>query len=121
VRGLAGRGNRVDFGDFGLQALQPGWISAAQIEAVRVGITHFLAREGKLWIRIFPDKSVTSTPEETRMGTGKGEPEYWAAVVRPGTVMFELGGVPEDMARQAFNRAAHKLPIRVRMVHRRHL
>ena len=121
VRGWANRGNRVDFGDFGLQALEPAWISAAQIEAVRVGITHFLDREGKLWIRIFPHRSVTSTPEETRMGTGKGEPEYWAAVVRPGTVMFELGGVPEEMARQAFNRAAHKLPIRVRMVHRRRL
>lgn len=121
VRGWASRGNRVDFGDFGLQALEPAWISAAQIEAVRVGITHFLDREGKLWIRIFPHRSVTSTPEETRMGTGKGEPDYWAAVVRPGTVMFELGGVPEEMARQAFNRAAHKLPIRVRMVHRRRL
>ena len=121
VRGLAKRGNKVDFGDFGLQALEPAWISSAQIEAVRVGITHFLAREGKLWIRIFPHRSVTATPEETRMGTGKGEPEYWAAAVRPGTVMFELGGVPEDLARQAFNRAAHKLPIRVRMVHRRHL
>ena len=121
VRGQASRGSRVDFGDFGLQALEPAWISSAQIEAVRVGITHFLAREGKLWIRIFPHKSVTSKPEETRMGTGKGEPEYWAAVVKPGTVMFELGGVPELLARQAFCRAAHKLPIRVRMVLRRHV
>ena len=121
MKGQATRCNRVEFGDFGLQALAPAWISAAQIEAVRVGVMHYLAREGKLWIRIFPHKSVTAKPEETRMGTGKGEPEYWAAVVRPGTVMFELGGVNEDQARQAFLRATHKLPIRVRMVTRRHV
>ena len=119
MKGQATRGNRVEFGDYGLQAMEPGWITAAQIEAVRVGVMHYLAREGKLWIRIFPHKSVTATPEETRMGTGKGEPEYWAAVVRPGLVMFELGGMGEEVARQAFLRGAHKLPIRVRLVTRR--
>ena len=119
VKGQAKRGNRVDFGDFGLQALEPAWISASQIEAVRVGITHFLAREGKLWIRIFPHKSVTKKPLETRMGKGKGEVEFWAAVVKPGTVMFELGNVPETVAKDIFRRQAMKLPVKVRMVRRR--
>ncbi|HUW57069.1 MAG TPA: 50S ribosomal protein L16 [Planctomycetota bacterium] len=119
VKGRASRGNTVAFGEYGLQALQSGWVKASCIEAARVAINHFLAREGKMWIRVFPHKSVTSTPEETRMGKGKGEPEYWCAVVKPGTVMFELGGVPEDLARQAFNRAAHKLPVRSRFVTRR--
>lgn len=107
------------FGEFGLQALKGGWLKASCIEAARVAINHFLAREGKMWIRVFPHKSVTSTPEETRMGKGKGEPEFWCAVVKPGTVLFELGGIPEDLARQAFNRAAHKLPMSVRFVTRR--
>ena len=119
IRGNATRGNTVAFGEFGLQALGPGWLKASSIEAARVAINHFLAREGKMWIRVFPHKSVTSTPEETRMGKGKGEPEYWAAVVKPGTVLFELGGVAEDLARQAFNRAAHKLPMKVRFINRR--
>ena len=119
VKGKAQRGNYVAFGEYGLQALEAGWLSARQIEAARIAATHFLSREGKLIIRIFPDKSVTATPAETRMGKGKGEPEFWAAVVRPGTVIFELGGIPEALAREALNRAAHKLPIRARFVHRR--
>ena len=119
IKGNATRTNTVAFGEFGLQALERGWLKASSIEAARVAINHFLAREGKMWIRVFPHKSVTSTPEETRMGKGKGEPEFWCAVIRPGTVMFELGGVTEDLARQAFNRAAHKLPMRSRFVTRR--
>ena len=119
VKGRASRGNTVSFGEYGLQALEGGWLKASCIEAARVAINHFLAREGKMWIRVFPHKPVTSTPEETRMGKGKGEPEYWCAVVKPGTVLFELGGVPEDLARQAFNRAAHKLPLSVRFISRR--
>ena len=119
IKGKATRMNRVDFGEFGLQSLEAGWLKAAHIEAARVAVNHFLAREGKLWIRVFPHKSVTSTPEETRMGKGKGEPEFWCAVIRPGTVMFELGGVSEELAREAFNRAAHKLPMKVRFVSRR--
>jgi len=119
VKGRASRGNTVSFGEYGLQALEGGWLKASCIEAARVAINHFLAREGKMWIRVFPHKPVTSTPEETRMGKGNGEPEYWCAVVKPGTVLFELGGVPEDLARQAFNRAAHKLPLSVRFISRR--
>ncbi len=119
VKGRASRGNTVSFGEYGLQALEGGWLKASCIEAARVAINHFLAREGKMWIRVFPHKPVTSTPEETRMGKGKGEPEYWCAVVKPGTVLFELGGVAEDLARQAFNRAAHKLPLKVRFISRR--
>jgi large subunit ribosomal protein L16 len=119
VRGKAARGNRVEFGEYGLQVLEAGWLSAQQIEAGRVAATHFLHREGRLWTRVFPHKPVTSTPAETRMGKGKGEPDFWAAVVKPGTVVFELGGVPEELARQAFNRVAHKMPMRVRFVHRR--
>jgi large subunit ribosomal protein L16 len=109
----------VAFGEYGLQALEGGWLKAVCIEAVRVVVNHFLAREGKLWIRVFPHKSVTSTPEETRMGKGKGEVEYWCAVIKPGTVMFELGGIPQELARQAFTRAAHKLPFKVRFITRR--
>lgn len=119
IKGKATRGNTVAFGEFGLQALEGGWVKAICIEAARVAIMHFLAREGRLWIRIFPHKSVTSTPEETRMGTGKGEPEYWCAVVKPGTMLFELGGVNEELARAAMLKAAHKMPLRVRFVHRR--
>lgn len=119
LRGNATRGNTVSFGDFGLQALDPAWISARQIEAGRVAAQHFIGREGKLWIRIFPHKPVTAKPAEVRMGSGKGEPNYWAATVKPGTVLFEIGGVPEDMAREAMNRVAHKLPIRTRLVRRR--
>jgi len=119
VRGNATRGNTVAFGEFGLQSLEPGWISARQIEAGRVAATHFLAREGKLYLRIFPDKPVSGKPLETRMGKGKGELAYWVAVVKPGTVVYELGGVPEEVARQALNRSARKLPMRTRFVARR--
>ena len=120
TRGSATRGNTVAFGEFGLQALQPGLVSAKQIEAGRVAASHFLGREGKLWIRIFPHKSMTATPAETRMGTGKGEPDYWCATVRPGTMLYELGGIPEDIARQTFARVAHKMPVKCRLVTRRH-
>ena len=107
------------FGEFGLQAYEPAWISARQIEAARVAAQHFMGREGKLWIRIFPHKPITSKPAEVRMGSGKGEPTYWAAAIRPGTVLYEIGGVPEELAREALNRASHKLPIRTRFVKRR--
>ena len=119
IRGVAQRGNHVSFGDFGLQALGGGWIKANVIEACRVAAVRG-APEARLYIRIFPHKSVTSTPEETRMGTGKGEPDYWCAVVRAGMVMFELGGLPEDVARSTLNSVSHKLPIRTRMIRRRH-
>lgn len=119
VRGKASRGNYVAFGDYGLQSLEAGWITARQMEAARIAATHFLSREGKVTIRIFPHKPVTATPAETRMGKGKGEPEFWAAVVRPGMVLYELAGVPEDLATEALNRAAHKLPVKVRLIHRR--
>ena len=120
LRGRATRGNYVAFGDYGLQSLELGWITARQLEAGRVAISHFLAREGRLWVRVFPHKSVTARPAETRMGTGKGEPEYWVAAVKPGTVVLEIGGVPEDAAIQALGRAAHKLPLKMRLVRRRH-
>lgn len=119
IKGSATRGNRVVFGDFGLQAVQGGWISAATIEAGRVAAQQYIRNEGRLYIRIFPHKSVTSIPLETRMGKGKGEPDYWAAVVRPGTVMYEIGGVSEEAAKICFARLAHKMPVRVRMVRRR--
>ncbi len=119
VRGRATRGQNVAFGDFGLQSLEPAWLSARHIEAGRIAITHFLSRQGKLVIRVFPHKSVSGKPLETRMGKGKGEPEYWAAVIKPGTIIFEVGGVPQDLAREALNRAAHKLPVRCRMAARR--
>ncbi len=118
VRGLAQRGNSVEFGEFGLQALESGWISGQQIEAGRIAASR-AAREAKVFIRIFPHKPVTSTPAETRMGKGKGEPEFWAAVVKPGTILYELSGVPEEQAVLTFNRVAHKLPIKVRLVKRR--
>ena len=120
TRGNATRGHTVAFGEFGLQSLQPALLTARQIEAGRVAATHFLGREGKLWIRVFPQKSMTATAAETRMGTGKGEPDHWVAVIRPGTVLYELAGIPEDMARQTFNRVAHKMPVKCRFVHRRH-
>lgn len=116
VKGNAFRGNRVSFGEFGLQALDRGWISARQIEAGRIAASHFLGREGKIWIRVFSDKAITNRPAETRMGGGKGEPEEWVAVVKPGTIIMELDGIPEDLARQTFNRVAHKLPIKTRFV-----
>lgn len=120
MKGNATRCNTVDFGDYGIQAMEQAWITARQIEACRVAATHFLHREGKVYIRIFPDKPVTSKPLETRMGKGKGEPEGWVAPVKPGTVLLEIAGVDEDTARAAFRRVAHKLPIRCRMIERQH-
>ena len=119
IRGNATRCNTVDFGAYGLQSMEPGWISARVIEAARIACSR-AAPEGKLWIRIFPQKSVSSKPAETRLGKGKGDIDHWAAVVKPGTVMYELGNCTEETARQAFNRVAHKLPVKVRMIKRRH-
>lgn len=119
IKGEATRGNRVVFGDFGLQAVQGGWISAATIEAGRIAAQQYIRGEGRLYIRIFPHKPITSIPLETRMGKGKGEPEYWAAVVRPGTVLYEISGVSEEAARLCFTRLAHKMPVRVRFLKRR--
>ena len=119
--GVAKAGTHVAFGEYGLQALEPAWISSAQIEASRRTITRFIKRGGKLWIRIFPDKPVTQKPAETRMGSGKGNPEFWVSVVKPGRVMFELAGVPEDLAREAMRKAGHKLPIKTRFVTREEL
>ncbi len=119
IRGNATRGQVVSFGDFGLQTLEGGWISAATIEAGRIAAQQYLRTEGKLYIRIFPDKSISSIPLETRMGKGKGEPEYWAAVVHPGTVMYEVGGVPEETAKLCFNRLAHKMPVKCRLIRRK--
>ncbi len=120
MKGNTSRGNFVAFGEYGLQALSRSWISATQIEAGRVAATHFLHREGKVYLRVFPHKPVSAKPLETRMGKGKGEPEFWVARVRPGQVMFEIGGVTEDMAKQALVRVAHKMPIKCRFVKRRH-
>ncbi len=119
VRGHATRGNFVHIGEFGLMAIEPGWITARQIEAGRIAGNRALAGSGKIHIRIFPDKPITSTPAETRMGKGKGEPEYWAAVVRPGQVLYEVQGAPQETARLACNRIAHKLGLGTRMVGRR--
>ena len=119
LRGDATRGQRVVFGDYGLQAMQAGWVSAQTIEAGRIAAQQYLRTEGRLYIRIFPHKPITSIPLETRMGKGKGEPEYWAAVVRPGTVMFEIGGVSEEAARLCLARLAHKMPVPVRLLRRR--
>ena len=115
-RGLAMVGNEVSFGEFGIQALEPGWITARQIEAARRTITHHLKRGGKVWIRIFPDKSVTAKPAETRMGSGKGAPDHWVAAVRPGTIMFEIAGVREELAKEALRLAGHKLPVDTKFV-----
>ncbi len=119
MRGNATRGNTVAFGEFGLQTMQRGWITARQIEAGRVAATHFLHREGKVYIRIFPDKPVSAKPLETRMGKGKGETKDWVATVKPGTVLFEIAGVDETTARDALRRVAMKMPVRCRMLHRR--
>ncbi len=118
VRGRATRGNKVSFGDFGLQSLDAAWISGRQIEAGRVAINRALDGQGKVWIRIFPHKPVSSKPAETRMGSGKGDVEFWVAVVKPGSVLFEVGGIPEDKAKLAFKRAAHKMPIKVKLIRR---
>ncbi|MBI3110858.1 MAG: 50S ribosomal protein L16 [Ignavibacteria bacterium GWA2_55_25] len=117
-RGKATRGATIAFGDFGLKALEPGWITQRQIEASRVALTRMMKREGKVWIRIFPDKPVTKKPAETRMGSGKGIPEFWVAVIKPGRVLFELGGISKDVAQEAFKLAKHKLPIKTKMVTR---
>ena len=119
IRGDASRGNRVVHGDFGLQAMEPGWISAATLEAGRIAAQQYLRTEGRLFVRVFPHKPITSIPLETRMGKGKGEPEYWAAVVRPGTVLYEISGISEEGARLCFARLAHKMPVRVRFLKRR--
>ena len=118
MRGKATRGNKVSEGDFGLQALEAGWITANQIEAARIAMTRFTKRGGKVWIKIFPDKPITKKPAETRMGSGKGNPEYWVAVVKPGRVMFEMAGIPEETAREALRLAMHKLPIKTKFVTR---
>lgn len=118
MRGRAKAGTAVSFGDYGIQALEPGWITARQIEAARVAMTRHVKRGGKVWISVFPDKPVTVKPAETRMGSGKGNPDHWVVVVRPGRVMFELGGVNEEMARGAMNRAIQKLPIKARFISR---
>jgi len=120
MRGNATRGNTVAFGEYGLQSLEQAWISARQIEAGRVSATHYLHREGKVYIRIFPDKPVSAKPLETRMGKGKGETAKWVAVVKPGSVLFEIGGVQESLAKDALRRIAHKMPVRCRLVHRKH-
>ena len=119
IKGNATRGNRVVFGEYGLQAMQGGWVSAATIEAGRVAATQYIRGEGRLYVRVFPHKSVTSIPLETRMGKGKGEPEFWAAVVRPGTILYEISGMTEEAARMCFSRLAHKMPVRVRFIRRR--
>jgi large subunit ribosomal protein L16 len=118
MTGKAYRGNTVSDGQYGLQALEPAWITSNQIEAARIAMTRFIKRGGKVWIKIFPDKPVTEKPAETRMGSGKGSPEYWVAVVKPGRVMFELAGIDEEMAREAFRLAAHKMPIKCKFVTR---
>jgi len=118
TRGQANRGNEVMFGDYGLQALEPAWITSRQIEASRIAMTRYIKRGGKVWIKIFPDTPITAKPAETRMGSGKGAPEYWVAVVKPGRILFEMAGVSEEIAREAMRLASHKLPIKTRFVKR---
>ena len=112
MKGRAYRGNTISNGEFGLVAMEPAWITSAQIEAARVAMTRYIKRGGNVWIKIFPDKPITEKPAETRMGSGKGSPEYWAAVVKPGRVMFEMAGIPEEVAKEAMRLASHKLPIK---------
>lgn len=119
MKGVAHRGNTISHGDYGLVALEPAWITNRQIEAARIAMTRYIKRGGQVWIKVFPDKPVTAKPAETRMGSGKGSPEYWVAVVKPGRVMFEMGGVTEEIAREAMRLAAHKLPIRTKFVTRK--
>lgn len=116
MKGTAQRGNHIAFGEFALKAVEPAWITARQLEASRVAMTRHLKRGGKVWIRVFPDKPVTEKPAETRMGKGKGTPEYWVAVIKPGRILFEIGGVAKDVAQEAMRLAAHKLPIKTRFV-----
>lgn len=121
MTGLATRGNEISFGEFGLQAIEPSWITSRQIESCRRAMNRYLKRGGKIWIRIFPDKPVTMRPAETRMGSGKGSPEFWVAVVKPGRIMFEIGGVPEAIARESMRLAHHKLPIKTKFIVKQHL
>lgn len=116
MTGKATRGNTLAYGDFGLQAMEPGWISNNQIEAARIAMTRYTKRGGKVWIKIFPDKPLTKKPAETRMGSGKGSPDSWVAVVKPGRIMFEIAGVPEEVAREAMRLAAHKLPVKTKFI-----
>lgn len=118
MTGKATRGNTIAYGEYGLQAMEPAWITSNQIEAARIAMTRFVKRGGQVWIKIFPDKPVTKKPAETRMGSGKGSPEYWVAVVKPGRVLFEIAGVPEDIAREALRLASHKLPIKCKIIAR---
>ena len=118
LTGKATRGNTISYGEYGLQAVEPAWITSNQIEAARIAMTRYTKRGGQVWIKIFPDKPVTQKPAETRMGSGKGSPEYWVAVVKPGRIMFEIAGVPEDVAREALRLASHKLPIKTKVVKR---
>ncbi|NLO82022.1 MAG: 50S ribosomal protein L16 [Clostridiales bacterium] len=121
MKGKANKGNYISYGEYGLQATEPGWVTSNQIEAARVALTRYMRRGGKVWVKIFPHKPVTKKPAETRMGSGKGSPEYWVAVVKPGRVMFEVAGVPEDVAREALRLARHKLPIKCKFVKREEL
>lgn len=116
MTGKANRGNTISHGEYGLAALEPAWITNRQIEAARIAMTRYIKRGGQVWIKIFPDKPITAKPAETRMGSGKGSPEYWVAVVKPGRIMFELAGVPEELAKEALRLAAHKLPIKTKFV-----
>ena len=116
LKGTAHKGNMVTYGDYGLVALEPSWITSRQIEAARIAMTRYIKRGGQVWIKIFPDKPITQKPAETRMGSGKGSPEYWVAVVKPGRVMFEIGGVSEELAREALRLASHKLPVKCKFV-----
>lgn len=118
IKGKATRGNTITYGDYAIQALEPGWITANQIEACRIAITRYVKRGGKVWIKIFPDKPLTRKPAETRMGSGKGNPELWVAVVKPGRVLFEIGGIPEETAREALRLAMYKLPIKTKFIKR---
>ena len=118
MTGKAMRGNTLAYGEFGLQAMEPGWITSNQIEAARIAMTRFTKRSGQVWIKIFPDKPVTKKPAKTRMGSGKGSPEYWVSVVKPGRIMFEIAGVSEEVAREALRLASHKLPIKTKFVAR---
>ena len=118
MKGTAQRGNIIAYGEYGLVAMEPAWVTSNQIEAARVAMTRYIKRGGKVWIKIFPDKPVTAKPAETRMGSGKGSPEYWVAVVKPGRVMFEIAGVSEDVAREALRLASHKLPIKTKIAKR---
>ncbi len=118
MKGVATRGNTVTYGEYGLQAIEPSWITSNQIEAARVAMTRYIKRGGQVWIKIFPDKPVTQKPAETRMGSGKGSPEYWVAVVKPGRVMFEIAGVPEEEAHEALRLASYKLPVKTKIVKR---